>query len=314
MFVLLIIVVLAILALWMSHQERKRPAALFMMGLLCVILGGRAVAVLSNSYSDAYWGAVYGDEDSPPGTVPASDGDCGDTVESTSKSAEAVASHKDIAPVSANARPHELTIEPTPSFRYLTMPRPEWVETEVTKSDEFYQVPVESGLHFRKLTAQKSLRDEVKAAVDKYVNDYLESELASSLAGYSIEVNETGATRTISLRLEGEIYEIAHERFDEQVEFDYGVMNQSHALVKLDKQLQAALDQRWSKVRATSRLFQMGLGAAAVLLLLGTMFSYLKLDTATRGYYTGRLQFGAAAAILAVIAAGVVFANWIPWM
>ncbi len=244
MFVLLIIVVLAILALWMSHQERKRPAALFMMGLLCMILGGRAVVVLSNSYTDTYWDAVYGDEDSPPGTVPASDGDRGDTVESTNKSAEAVASHKD------NARPHELTIEPTPSFRYLTMPRPEWVETEVTKSDEFYQVPVESGLHFRKLTAQKSLRDEVKAAVDKYVNDYLESELASSLAGYSIEENESGATRTISLRLEGETYEIAHERFDEQVEFDYGVMNQSHALVKLDKQLQAALDQRWSKVRA----------------------------------------------------------------
>ncbi len=198
MFVLLIIVVLAILALWMSHQERKRPAALFMMGLLCMILGGRAVVVLSNSYTDTYWDAVYGDEDSPPGTVSASDGDRGDTVESTNKSAEAVASHKD------NARPHELTIEPTPSFRYLTMPRPEWVETEVTKSDEFYQVPVESGLHFRKLTAQKSLRDEVKAAVDKYVNDYLESELASSLAGYSIEVNETGATRTISLRLEGD--------------------------------------------------------------------------------------------------------------
>jgi purine-cytosine permease-like protein len=61
-------------------------------------------------------------------------------------------------------------------------------------------------------------------------------------------------------------------------------------------------------------LFQTGLGAGAVLLLLGTMFSYLKLDTETRGYYTGRLQFGAAGVILAIIAAGVVCANWIPWM
>ncbi|MEO8495016.1 MAG: hypothetical protein ABI614_08090, partial [Planctomycetota bacterium] len=168
--------------------------------------------------------------------------------------------------------------------------------------------------HVRKRTAQQSLRDAVKAAVDAYVNDYLQSELASTLSGYSIEETETGAARTINLRLDGNAFEIARERFDEQVEFDYGVMNQSHALVKIDKNVKKALDEYWTKVRATSRLFQTGLGAGAILLLLGTMFGYLKLDTATRGYYTGRLQFGAAAAILAIIAAGVVFANRIPWM
>ncbi|MBI2479700.1 MAG: hypothetical protein HYV60_14030, partial [Planctomycetia bacterium] len=138
------------------------------------------------------------------------------------------------APVSTSKQPHELAVEPTPNFRYLTTPRPEWVETGVTKSDDFYQVAVESGLHVRKRTAQQSLRDEVKALVDAYVNDYLGSDLASTLAGYSIEENEVGTTRTISLRLEGEMFPVARERFDEQVEFDYGVMNQSHALVKID--------------------------------------------------------------------------------
>jgi hypothetical protein len=44
------------------------------------------------------------------------------------------------------------------------------------------------------------------------------------------------------------------------------------------------------------------------------MFSFLKLDTATRGYYTGRLQFGAAATILALVAASVLLMKWIPWM
>ena len=217
-------------------------------------------------------------------------------------------------PVSSSTEPHELAIEPTPTFRYLTLPRPDWVEMEASKSDDVYQIAVESGLHVRKRTAQQSLRDEVEAAVDAYVNDYLESELASTLTGYSIEESEVGGTRTINLRLEGETFFIARDRFDEQVEFDYGVMNQSHALVKIDKNVKKALDEHWSKVRATSRLLQTGLGVGAVLLLLGTTFSYLKLDTATRGYYTGRLQFGAAAAILAIIAAGVVCANWIPWM
>ncbi|MCA9144294.1 MAG: hypothetical protein KDB05_15965 [Planctomycetales bacterium] len=304
MLVLLMIVVLAVLALWMSNMERKHPAALIMMGLMSVVLGGRAVAVLSDSYSDEYLGVLYAQEDPAP---------AGDSEIEVVPS-EAASTEQEVAPPRVGKQPHELAVEPTPAFRYLTTPRPDWVETEAKKSEELYQIAVDSGLHVRARTAQQSLQEEVKAAVDAYVKDYLGSELAATLAGYSIEESDTGTTRTINLRLEDESYPIARERFDEQVEFDYGVMNQSHALVKIDKKVKDALDRRWSKVRATSRLFQTGLGVGAVLLLLGTMFSYLKLDTATRGYYTGRLQFGAAAAILAVIAASVVFANKIPWM
>ena len=42
--------------------------------------------------------------------------------------------------------------------------------------------------------------------------------------------------------------------------------------------------------------------AAAVLLVLGSVFGYLKLDTLTRGYYTRRLQFAAVIVILTVVA------------
>ena len=42
-------------------------------------------------------------------------------------------------------------------------------------------------------------------------------------------------------------------------------------------------------------------------LLLALMFGYFKLDTATKGYYTGRLQMGLAAAILAVVVAVVFY-------
>ena len=315
MFVLLMIVLLAVLALWLSNMQRHRPAALLMMGLCCVTLGGRAVALLSDAYSDEYLGAVYADQEAPPTALSAPDSE--EVLGEVSSDAEmsATATSLDAATtVSPSSGPHELAIEPAPNFRYLTLPRPAWVETEAITSDEAYQIAVESGLHVRKRTAQQSLRDEVKAAVDAYVNDYLESELASTLCGYSIEERESGALRTINLRLDGNTFEIARERFDEQVEFDYGVMNQSHTLVKIDKKVKKALDEHWTKVRAASRLLQTGLAVGAVLLLLTTMFSYLKLDTATRGYYTGRLQFGAAAAILAIIAAGAVCANWIPWM
>jgi len=67
-------------------------------------------------------------------------------------------------------------------------------------------------------------------------------------------------------------------------------------------------------VRATSRLAQTGLLSGGVLLLLGSIFGYFRLDNATRGYYTGRLQFMTAAAILAVVGAGAVLAQWIHWL
>jgi hypothetical protein len=48
--------------------------------------------------------------------------------------------------------------------------------------------------------------------------------------------------------------------------------------------------------------------------LLGTLFSYFKIDTATRGYYTGRLQFVTAGAILLLVTTSVWLARWIPLM
>ena len=91
-------------------------------------------------------------------------------------------------------------------------------------------------------------------------------------------------------------------------------MNQAHALLVFDRPFVRELNDRWHRIKALVRLLQVGLGAAVVLLLLSTVFAYFRLDTATKGYYTGRLQIMAAVAILALAAAGVLMAQWIPWM
>ena len=54
------------------------------------------------------------------------------------------------------------------------------------------------------------------------------------------------------------------------------------------------------------RLLEVAGGTAAVMLVLGAVFGYLKLDTLTRGYYTRRLQLAAGVVILTV-AAGTVY-------
>ena len=91
-------------------------------------------------------------------------------------------------------------------------------------------------------------------------------------------------------------------------------MNQVHAQLVFDDKFRDEIEHRWSEVTSKSRLAQTGLGAGVVLLLLSTLFSYFKVDTATKGYYTGRLQFATAGAILALVAASVLLAKCIPWM
>ena len=57
-------------------------------------------------------------------------------------------------------------------------------------------------------------------------------------------------------------------------------------------------------------LLATNIGARLGLLLafVGTIFGYLKMDTATRGYYSGRLRFGAGIVLLAIVGGALVLA------
>ena len=68
------------------------------------------------------------------------------------------------------------------------------------------------------------------------------------------------------------------------------------------------------QVKVTSRLAHVGLAVVAVLAGLGAVFTYLRLDTATKGYYSGRLQIATATVILGLVVLGVLVARWIPWL
>ena len=102
--------------------------------------------------------------------------------------------------------------------------------------------------------------------------------------------------------------------YHEEITVSFGPMHQTHALLEFDAKFRKELDSRWAKVRGASRLSQLGLFAGAGLLFIGSIFGYFRLDNATRGYYTGRLQFMTAAAILAVVGAGALVAQWITWL
>jgi hypothetical protein len=73
-----------------------------------------------------------------------------------------------------------------------------------------------------------------------------------------------------------------------------------HQLLVFDDSVNQEIDRRYRESHRAGRLAYTGAGAALLLGLIATMFGYLKLDTLTRGYYTGRLRAAATAAILAL--------------
>ena len=179
--------------------------------------------------------------------------------------------------------------------------RPEWVEKDPNQSGEIYSIPVSSGPYAHDSEARRALDREVEKAMREYIAEYLGSSLAPRFVSYD--------ARTIKQRF------VKPENFYHDVAtYSVGPMYEHFALVEFDKSFRNELDSRWEGVRGKSRLMQMALFAGAGLLLLSSVFGYFRLDNATRGYYTGRLQFMTAAAILAVVGAGALVAQWITWL
>jgi hypothetical protein len=187
--------------------------------------------------------------------------------------------------------------------------RPEWIGAEPSTRGKVHTVAVSSGPYATNNQSLKALDEAIVKAMNEYISDQLESERAPQLlraawpSDYSARAIKN---RCISNEKEGKYHDVAR--------YSVGWMHENFALLEFDAKFRNELNSRWTRVRATSRLAQTGLVSGAALLLLSSVFGYFRLDNATRGYYTGRLQFMTATAILAVVGAGAVLAQWINWL
>ena len=66
---------------------------------------------------------------------------------------------------------------------------------------------------------------------------------------------------------------------------------------------------RWGDFERESRLTAIGLLSGSVLGMIGLVFGLLKVDTATKGYYSKRLFLGVPAAIIGLFALAVAFGH-----
>jgi hypothetical protein len=177
--------------------------------------------------------------------------------------------------------------------------RPEWISRNVMVGSE-HAIAVTSGPYTTEALADRELDNVIKAKTDEYIAEQLGSTFAPQLIRYDAP--------TIKREL------IHQPIYHEEGSFSVGPMHQSHALIEFGPDFRKKITDKWVDLTAYYRLMQTGLIAGGALLFLGTIFSYFRLDNATRGYYTGRLQFMTAAAILAIVGSGAVLARWIYWL
>jgi hypothetical protein len=95
--------------------------------------------------------------------------------------------------------------------------------------------------------------------------------------------------------------EIATDEYVETAERSFGPMKKLYTLIEFSPAVDRELQARWEASRRGERVAVVGMGAASVLGILGLAWGLLKVDTATRGYYTKRLFLGVPAAIIGVV-------------
>lgn len=195
----------------------------------------------------------------------------------------------------------DIQINPSVSGVIIPEGRPTWVEAPPVREGAVHATSVCSDPFSTPSHAMHALDEKLQAATSEYIAEYLHSDLAPSLIRYNVsEIKQ-------KLLSPQNVYQ-------EEITVSIGKMHQVHAKLEFPANFREQLDRRWAELRATYRLAETGLISGGVLLLLATVFGYFRLDNATRGYYTGRLQFMAAAAILAIVASGAMFSRWIHWL
>jgi hypothetical protein len=298
---LALLIATSLVALPLLRLQQARQAVQGLLGSLCLAAGCGAIFALCSG--------LFGDLN-VRGAIAADSG-----AKEAAKDAAAARPASDPSPATSAETPKTADeskfFEKLPEGQLHTPPkvapespeipagRPEWVGRNVMVGSQ-HSLAVSSGLYTSEAQADRELANVIKVKTDEYIAEQLGSSLAPQLIRYD--------ATTISREL------IHLPVYHEEISASVGPMHQAHALIEFGPEFRQTIVNKWTDLTAYYRLLQTGLVAGGALLFLGTIFSYFRLDNATRGYYTGRLQFLTAAAILAIVGSGAVLAKWIYWL
>jgi hypothetical protein len=148
--------------------------------------------------------------------------------------------------------------------------RPPWVDVPAFSIGTVDYVPVDSGPYATRGECRRALAEAMQQAVTEYVRDHRGDEGA-------VEHLVFDASYVKAHLRQGGVYE-------ETVQASFGPMRQQHALLKFGKEFRDEIDRRWNQVVVTSRLAQVGLLAASVIVGLGIVFDCVCLPAGRHGH------------------------------
>lgn len=163
---------------------------------------------------------------------------------------------------------------------------PEWVTAGQRRVGDVYRMPITIGPYSTRQECDVEQRKLLREAVDRYVN---------------ISIGD-GASDYVHLPLPYIYQNIVRADVEEHRPSSVGPMLYVHNLLEFDRAVNDHIQVVYRQALVAERLKYAGVGTAGLFGLLATVFGYLKLDTLSRGYYTGRLRLAAAAAILGIVA------------
>ena len=181
--------------------------------------------------------------------------------------------------------------------------RPEWVETTPVSAGGLDALVVSSDPKMNHESALASLDTKIRDSLEEYIDNYLGVPHAHRYLPFDLD------------HYKSRLIVDEADRYDEIVKYSVGTMHESHAKLTIDDSFRQDVHSQWREVVTSMRLFRTGGITVGVLALTLVVFSYFRLDTATRGYYSGRLRMFGGLAILGLIAGAVYFSRYnLEWL
>jgi hypothetical protein len=174
-------------------------------------------------------------------------------------------------------------------------PRPAWVDSTETRDGDAFLMRIQVGPYSSSDECQEALGPALQDAAEVYIRRVygVQRPAPAPVRLSAAEVHRLGVVNQEWIESKYDPFRVPN------------TMHTLHALLRFDSRVNGEIDQLYNQQLRGRRLGYTASGAGLLLGVLATFFGYLKLDTLSRGYYSRRLRFAAAAMILtqAVVAA-----------
>jgi hypothetical protein len=220
-------------------------------------------------------------------------------LESTAAAHEASAPAEPAPPTEPGDGAVAPSLLDVPPDAVVVAERPKWTQEPDHKEGNTYVFVVRSGLAVTPFELDKKLDLAMMEACRTYLTEVIDEEVEHTRVSNEYLRNKV---------LKAQHTETVQRQFDGPAGFDdpgaVTRVQETWGRLEFDLDVKHDLEHMRDQQRAERRLWQFGGLGGLVLAVLASVLGYLRLDTATKGFYTRTLRWGAAAVILGLLAAG----------